>query len=145
MFFATPVLRSISVFVSRVKGGPVVRRRFSIVVAHLSLAITLAAILGLVASGCSTRAAGSNAPPPVLHSVTLTWTASVSPVIGYRVYRASQSGGPYSLAFPPILGTSFVDTNVQPGQTYFYVVTSIGLQDNESVFSKEVSATIPKP
>ncbi len=32
---------------------------------------------------------------PTQHSVSLTWTASTSTVVGYNVYRGAQSGGPY--------------------------------------------------
>jgi len=80
------------------------------------------------------------------HSVTLNWTASVSAVAGYNVYRASVSGGPYAqLNFSLISGTSFTDSNVQAGKSYFYVTTAVDGSADESAFSNEVSATIPSP
>jgi hypothetical protein len=81
---------------------------------------------------------------PVSHSVTLNWTASASTVSGYNVYRSSVSGGPYTkLNSSLVTTTSYIDTTVQPGQTYYYVVTSVGSGGVESAFSTEVSATVP--
>jgi TolB protein len=44
-----------------------------------------------------------------------------------------------------LAGTSFTDTSVQAGVTYFYVVTAVDASGNESVNSNEASATIPTP
>jgi len=83
----------------------------------------------------------------VQHSVALSWTASTSSgVVGYRVYRATQSGGPYTLITnTAVVGTTFTDTTVAAGQTYFYVVTAVDGGGNESINSNEVSATVPTP
>jgi HYDIN/CFA65/VesB family protein/immunoglobulin I-set domain protein len=81
---------------------------------------------------------------PVSHSVTLAWTASASTVTGYNVYRSSVSGGPYTkLNSTLIAATTYTDTAVQAGQTYFYVVTSVDSSGVESAYSAEVSATVP--
>jgi hypothetical protein len=81
---------------------------------------------------------------PVSHSVTLTWTASASTVSGYNVYRSTVSGGPYTkLNSTPVAGTTYTDSTVQAGLTYFYVVTSVDSSGVESANSAEVSATIP--
>jgi hypothetical protein len=81
---------------------------------------------------------------PVSHSVTLTWTASTSTVVGYNVYRSSVSGGPYSKMNSTIIaGTTYVDSTVISGQTYFYVVTSVDSNSVESANSAEVTATVP--
>jgi hypothetical protein len=82
----------------------------------------------------------------VQHSVALSWTASTSSVVGYNIYRGSVSGGPYTLlTSSPVAGTSYTDLTVQAGQIYFYVVTAVAASGTESVFSNEVSATIPTP
>jgi fibronectin type 3 domain-containing protein len=79
------------------------------------------------------------------HDVTLNWNASVSSgVAGYNVYRGSVSGGPYArMNSSPVTITSYNDNGVQPGQTYFYVVTSLSLNNVESSYSNEVMAPIP--
>ena len=57
-----------------------------------------------------------SATTPVSHSVTLNWTASTSTVVGYFVYRGTQSGGPYvKLQSASVPGTSFTDTTAQSG------------------------------
>ncbi|MGH9563495.1 MAG: choice-of-anchor D domain-containing protein, partial [Terracidiphilus sp.] len=81
---------------------------------------------------------------PVTHSVTLGWTASTSTVSGYNIYRSAVSGGPYTkLNTSLVSGTTYVDSNVQSGLTYFYTATSVDSTGAESVNATETSATIP--
>ena len=78
------------------------------------------------------------------HSVDLSWTASTSHVSGYRVYVSSVSGGPYTLLTKDLVkGTTYTDTNVKSGKTYYYMVTSVDASGIESVASKEFAAKIP--
>ena len=84
-------------------------------------------------------------PALTLHTVSLTWTASTSTnVIGYNVYRADASGGPYTrLNSLPVSGTSYVDTNVAGGRSYFYVATAVDNSNSESAYSSEAGAVVP--
>jgi hypothetical protein len=80
----------------------------------------------------------------VSHSVSLSWTPSTSAVAGYNTYSSSVSGGPYTkLTNAPVSGSSYTDSNVTAGQTYFFVVTAVDSSNNESAFSAEVSALVP--
>jgi fibronectin type 3 domain-containing protein len=80
------------------------------------------------------------------HSVALNWQSSSSSVVGYNVYRGGKSGGPYSkLSSSLDPSTSYTDSSVMGGSTYFYVVTSVDGSGNESVFSNQVQANIPTP
>jgi fibronectin type 3 domain-containing protein len=80
----------------------------------------------------------------VSHSVTLSWTASTSTVSGYNVYRSTVSGGPYTKLNSTLVAvTTYADTAVQSGQTYFYVVTSVDSSGVESADSGEASAIVP--
>jgi hypothetical protein len=81
-----------------------------------------------------------------IHAVSLTWTASTSPgVTGYDIYRALVSGGPYTeITSTPVPGTSYTDTTVQAGETYYYVATAIA-GDETSVYSVQAQATVPSP
>ncbi|HEX7424944.1 MAG TPA: hypothetical protein VF311_13815, partial [Terriglobales bacterium] len=83
----------------------------------------------------------------VPHSASLNWTASTSSnVTGYNVYRATQSGGPYTkLTSSPVAGTSYTDVTVQAGQTYYYVTTAVDSSSNESVYSNQATAAVPSP
>ena len=65
---------------------------------------------------------------------------------GYNVYRSTVSGGPYTRLTSSLnASTSFVDSTVQAGQTYYAVVTSVDASSVESVYSNMVSATVPTP
>ena len=81
------------------------------------------------------------------HDVVLTWTASVTPgVLGYYVYRGTASGEESTtpLNSTPIAGTSYADSDVTGGQTYYYVVTAQSSNGTtQSVNSAEASATVP--
>lgn len=80
----------------------------------------------------------------VSHSVTLSWTASTSTVSGYNVYRSTVSGGPYTKLNSTLVAvTTYADTAVQSGQTYFYVVTAVDSSGVESADSGEASAIVP--
>jgi fibronectin type 3 domain-containing protein len=43
----------------------------------------------------------------------------------------------------PIAGTSYSDSNVISGTEYFYVVTSVGGNGNESTYSAQVDVSVP--
>jgi Abnormal spindle-like microcephaly-assoc'd, ASPM-SPD-2-Hydin len=79
------------------------------------------------------------------HSVSLSWTASSSPVSGYNVYRGTTSNGPYPTKLNPSLVTSvdFTDSTVADGTTYYYVVTSVNSSNVESTDSNQATAVIP--
>jgi fibronectin type 3 domain-containing protein len=79
-------------------------------------------------------------------SVRLAWDASTSSVIGYNVYRATTSGGPYTkLNSNVVTGTGYTDETLTAGQTYHYVVKSVSALNLESVASNEASAVVPVP
>lgn len=81
---------------------------------------------------------------PVPHSVTSNWTPSTSSVAGYYVYSSAVSGGPYTRVNSTLVtSTQYVDSTVQSGHAYFYVVTSVDPNDAESIFSNEAPAFIP--
>jgi hypothetical protein len=81
------------------------------------------------------------------HSTTLTWTASTSTnVVGYNVYRGTQPGGPYTkLSSAAVTGTTYTDSNVSAGATYYYVATAVDSSGVESGYSNSVTAVIPTP
>jgi fibronectin type 3 domain-containing protein len=83
---------------------------------------------------------------PTSHSATLTMTPNSSNVAGYNVYRSSVLNGPYTkLNSPLVTSTTYVDTTVLANQTYYYVATSVDSAGDETLYSNQVSATIPTP
>jgi Abnormal spindle-like microcephaly-assoc'd, ASPM-SPD-2-Hydin len=87
---------------------------------------------------------GTGAQKGRQQSVALNWDKSSSQVAGYFVYRSSKSGGPYAKLNPQASPeTSYTDSGVVGGQTYFYVVTSVNFENIESRSSEQVSVTVP--
>ena len=74
--------------------------------------------------------------------VALTWTAPTG-ATGYSVKRSGTSGGPYTL-IGTATGTTFTDTAVTNGATYYYVtsaVTNVSSSAGEGADSNQASAT----
>lgn len=71
--------------------------------------------------------------------VTLSWDA-VTGAIDYNVKRSTTAGGPYATIASNVSGTSYIDTDVVNGTTYYYVVKAL-TADGESANSNEASAT----
>ena len=79
-----------------------------------------------------------------VHLITLTWQPSASAVVGYNVYRGTQSGGPYSRVNSlPISSQTYDDDGVQSGLTYFYVLRAVSFDSTESQASNQAAATVP--
>ena len=79
------------------------------------------------------------------HSVALSWNAS-SGAVGYNIYRSIVSGGPYTIINASLnTSTSYTDSAVASGTTYYYVVTAVGNDSNESGYSSQVTAAVPTP
>jgi hypothetical protein len=81
------------------------------------------------------------------HSVSLTWTGSVSQgVVGYNVYRGTVSGGPYTKINSALLSAAgYTDSAVQSNQAYYYVTTAVNNANSESAYSNQAIAAIPYP
>jgi len=114
-------------------------RLFCLAVLACSL-VFLSGCAGVSASSKSSPSQTGSAP----YSVDLSWNPSTSVVIGYNLYRGTVSGGPYArLNSSILLGTTYTDSTIQSGTTYYYVSTSINSDSEESSYSNEASATIP--
>ena len=148
------------VALSRTPGLPIsggstagVGRRYRCLRPFVLLAGVLALLLSFVACGSGGNSGNASTPPPppppppLHHQVVLTWESSASPgVIGYYVYRASASGGPYTrITSQTLADAAYTDPSVVADNTYYYVVTSLSDNGLESTYSNEASATIPSP
>jgi hypothetical protein len=86
-----------------------------------------------------------------LGAVELNWALYDHPIIaGYNIYRSQQSGDYSSTPYAQVgRASSFVDTDVVPGQRYYYVLRSRDAAGNEHQPSDEVSGvpsgTAPDP
>jgi len=78
------------------------------------------------------------------HEVELLWNASPN-VAGYNVYRSGAANGTFTKINPALdVNTTYTETNVVSGQTYYYEATSVNSASEESTRSTPpVTATIP--
>ncbi len=103
-------------------------------------------------SGSSNEAAATpNIDPPAAPTnltavaesgmtIILNWGA-VTGASSYNVKRQGTAGGPYATIATNVLGTTFQDTNVPYGVTYYYVVAAVNA-GGEGGASNEASATL---
>jgi fibronectin type 3 domain-containing protein len=79
--------------------------------------------------------------------VELSWNApssSTDPVAGYNVYRSTGGSSSYQLLNSSVnTQTAYVDTTVQNGLVYDYIVESVDASGVVSVPSNTVSVTTP--
>jgi cellulose 1,4-beta-cellobiosidase len=77
-------------------------------------------------NGAPYAAAGLTAPTAGNGQISLSWTDG-SGATSYNLYRAAESG--YGSAIAPlvtgIIGTSYVDTGLNDGTTYYYQVVAV--------------------
>jgi fibronectin type 3 domain-containing protein len=115
---------------------------------------------GPVAGGASANSSQASATPqaatpqpptgltatPGNTQVSLSWVAS-SGATSYNVKRSTVSGGPYTTVGSPGV-TSFTNTGLTNGTTYFYVVTAVnasGESGNSSQVNATPQAVVPAP
>jgi hypothetical protein len=89
---------------------------------------------------------GTGLAAPV-HTVSLSWAASTSPnIVGYNIYRRTGTSGSFTQINSALNATTtYVDSSVVDGQTYYYETTAVNSSNEESEPSTLASAVIPPP
>jgi centrosomal CEP192-like protein len=81
------------------------------------------------------------------YAVDLSWdapTSSAEPVAGYNVYRSPSGSSTYQLLNSSVeTQTTYVDSTVQDGQSYDYIVESVDDSGVESTPTSPVAVSIP--
>jgi acid phosphatase type 7 len=73
--------------------------------------------------------------------INLTWSQSPSPAVTQnKIYRSTVSGGPYTLVATIPATTSYQNSGLTSGTTYYYVVTAVNSSNLESSVSNQASA-----
>jgi hypothetical protein len=97
-------------------------------------------------SGSSTVVSLSGTGVQDSYEVDLSWdapTSSPDPVAGYNVYRSPSGASSYQqLNSSVVTQTTYVDTTVQAGQNYDYIVESVDASGVTSVPSNTANATL---
>jgi fibronectin type 3 domain-containing protein len=103
-------------------------------------------VITAISQADSTKSASASVSVVAPHTVSLGWSPSTSNGISYyKVYRGTVSGGPYSLLATNVSVTSYTDSSVQSGNTYYYVTTAVDSSGGESGYSDIAPAVIPIP
>jgi hypothetical protein len=105
--------------------------------------LAMTVMLAACGSGGDSGSTGTSSSPPAQStaSLTLEWNANTEPdLAGYKIYGATKSGAYGApVGTVPAGATSFMATGLQPGVTYFFVITAFDKAGNESPKSTEVS------
>jgi hypothetical protein len=121
----------------------------SVTIASVGLTVTGNTVSQIIGTLPCSMATVINPVNGVQHVAALTWNAPAPlpgvTVVSYNIYRGVLSGGPYTYLTGVNPGVTDTDNTVVSGQKYYYVVTTVGANGVESLFSNEVQATIPLP
>ena len=104
-----------------------------------SASATLSFLSNASDAKASESAAGSGTAP----QVSLGWSASASAVQGYNVYRGTAPGKYSRLNSALDANTSYTDTTVASGTTYYYAATAVNASGQESSYSAPVEIAVP--
>lgn len=77
------------------------------------------------------------------YSVNLSWNPSTSQVSGYNVYRGTKPGSYSKINSSLDPSTSYTDTTVSAGTTYYYAATSVTSSGQESGYCSPIQVSIP--
>jgi hypothetical protein len=76
------------------------------------------------------------------NQVSLDWDDNTEPnLAGYNVYRSTTPGDGYAQIATAVVTSEYVNSSVIGGTEYYYVVTAVDTNANESDHSNEASAT----
>jgi hypothetical protein len=104
----------------------------------------VSANLSFASTASNTKATEALAGTATNPYVTLSWSPSTSNVAGYNVYRSTSSSGPFSRLNSALdKNTTFVDSSVGVGNTYFYATTAVNANGQESTYSNLAQVNVP--
>ncbi|MDM7917258.1 MAG: fibronectin type III domain-containing protein [Candidatus Eisenbacteria bacterium] len=116
-------------------------------------------VLAILAAGCDDDSSSpcSDFDPPAAprgvtsitgdEEVTILWYPNEEPDLDrYRVYRGDHPTGSYvQIASVPASSVEYVDQDVTNGETYYYAVSALDWDGNESDLSPELVQDTPRP
>lgn len=77
------------------------------------------------------------------YTVNLSWNASTSSVSGYNVYRGTKVGTYTKINSSLDPATTYSDSTVSSGITYYYAATAVNSTGEESSYSSPVQVAVP--
>ena len=108
----------------------------------------LSLVLGKVITGNLAATATAPTQKAKIHMAKLSWNATSSNNVTYKIYKGpSPAIGP-GKSTPwanGIRGTTYEDSYVKAGETYWYAVTAVDSNNKESSVAGPILAKIPGP
>lgn len=77
------------------------------------------------------------------YSVDLSWDPSTSQVSGYNLYRGTKPGAYSRINSNLDPDTTYTDSTVSAGVTYYYAATSVSSSGEESGYSSPIQVSVP--
>ena len=77
------------------------------------------------------------------YTVNLSWNQGTSSVAGYNVYRGTATGSYTKINSSLDPNTSYSDSTVSSGVTYYYAATSVSTSGQESGYSSPLQVVVP--
>ena len=78
-------------------------------------------------------------------SIALSWTPSDSGTVTYSVRRATSASGPFTSVAGNVTATTWLDTSVTNGTTYYYIVNAGGSADSNLASATPTGTSAPPP
>jgi hypothetical protein len=104
---------------------------------------TASGTLSFASNASNSQASESLAGTGAMPQVSLSWTASTSDVSGYNVYRGTAPGSYSRINTTLDPTTTYTDSSVASGKTYYYAVTAEDSSGKESTYSAAVQVVVP--
>ncbi len=109
----------------------------------MRLGLVATAVWAMALCGCVGAPSGLDAGTDAgVAKLVLEWDASTTSNVTYSVYRATQTGGPYTLLISGLSATTYTDAEAAKGVTYFYVAKSVNAESVQSDDSNEASGAV---
>ncbi len=106
-------------------------------------------IVGTKITGKSTFLIDTLSPEPVenfeaigkLGEIRLEWHSEENDIREYEIYKSKNPGVDFIDYFTKTSKSSYIDTDVEKGEKYYYKILAVDNSDNHGRYSKEISAT----
>ncbi|MDX1904670.1 MAG: fibronectin type III domain-containing protein [Thermonemataceae bacterium] len=132
-----------SVDISSLVGNPAVQFRFALQDTYTNNLFIDNINISAFTSTPPNAPTSLNATAPVFNQVNLSWTDNSSNEYGFKIEKATTSGGPYTqIATVAANVTNYTDNAVTANTTYYYQVRSY-IGSINSTYSNEASVTTP--
>ncbi|MGA9391933.1 MAG: choice-of-anchor D domain-containing protein, partial [Candidatus Sulfotelmatobacter sp.] len=100
--------------------------------------------LSIASNAIDSRASEALAGTGTALYVDLSWKPSTSSVKGYNIYRSKSATGSFTKINSTVdADTTYEDSTIASGNTYYYATTAVAASGKESAYSNRVEVVVP--